>query len=264
VATPEGGSIYYQAEGSGPPVILLHSGFSHLGMWEETVPALAGRRVIRFDARGHGRTPLGKKPVLGADDLRAVMDALSIDRADLIGSSMGGSVAIDLALIAPERVGRIILAGSAPIGGVPARPEEMQSTLDIFAAMSSGGAGAAAETWAHHPMNAAASPAVRRRLGKLALQSPGVLSVGGFSNFPVTFLQPFAMTRLSQIRHPVLLIIGTRDLPSLRANAKYAAAHLPDARLVEFEEAGHFPSLEEPGRFNQLVVQFLSARRPGW
>lgn len=260
VPTPDGGSIYYRAEGNGSPVILLHSGFSHSDMWAPTLPALAGRRVIRFDARAHGRTPIGAKPVLAANDVRTVMDALGIARADFIGSSIGGSTVFDFALLEPNRVGRIIVAGSAPIGGTRASPEEVQPTFDIFTTAKERGLEAGIDKWVNHPMNSAASPAVRERLRQLARQSPAFFSIGSVENFPLTFLQPLAMTRLAELKQPVLIVIGGRDLPTLRKNAAQAVAGLPDARMVIFENAGHFPSLEDSTRFNTLVRDFLAGR----
>lgn len=258
VDAPDGGSIHYSIEGEGPPVVLLHSGFSHSGLWDETMSALQGRRVIKLDARGHGRTPLPARPALGAADVKAAMDALGIARADLIGSSMGGATAIDLALMAPDRVGKIILAGAAPMGGTGGTAADMRAMEDITVAAAESGLEAGVAKWVEHPMNAAASPAVRQRLRELALESPAIFSIRSMRNFPLTYLRPFAMNRLGELKSPVLMIVGGRDVAMIQQNARLAATS-PRMRLVFFETSGHFPSLEEPERFNGLVREFLNA-----
>src|SRR3712207_779151 len=89
--------------GAGPPVVLLHAGVADQRMWDPVAARLTGRRVIRFDLRGFGRTETGFGPFAHHRDVLAVLDALAIERAAIAGASFGGLVALEVAAVAPER-----------------------------------------------------------------------------------------------------------------------------------------------------------------
>jgi pimeloyl-ACP methyl ester carboxylesterase len=94
--------IHYEEAGSGDAVLLLHSGGTDLRMWDDQMPALAARyRVIRADARGHGRSPTPVEPFRQCDDIAALIRHLGVGRATLVGVSMGGGAATDTALAYP-------------------------------------------------------------------------------------------------------------------------------------------------------------------
>src|SRR5580698_4763226 len=102
-----------------PPVLFLHSGVSDSRAWQAVTDQLEGAvDAITFDMRGHGRTPLGTTPFRRVDDALAVLDDQQVERAYLVGNSMGGGCALDLALTAPDRVAGLLLLGTA-ISGAP-------------------------------------------------------------------------------------------------------------------------------------------------
>src|ERR1700761_375395 len=112
----EGARIWYSTYGSGLPVILLHGGLGHSGNWGYQVPALlgAGHRVVVVDSRGHGRSTRDARPYryeLMASDVLAVMDALQLERAALVGWSDGACVAMVLGSTAPQRVAGVFFFG---------------------------------------------------------------------------------------------------------------------------------------------------------
>lgn len=119
----EGGTLYYESRGSGPVVILLHGGRLDLTMWNPQVRPLAQHfRVIRYDARGHGRST-ATVPASPVEDLRRVLDHLGVKEASLVGLSMGGGVAFGFALQHPERVDKLVLAStSVHPPGIPKPP----------------------------------------------------------------------------------------------------------------------------------------------
>ncbi|MFL5381629.1 MAG: alpha/beta fold hydrolase [Longimicrobiaceae bacterium] len=120
----EGGTLYYETRGSGPPVVLLHGGGLDLSMWDPQMEALArSYRVIRFDARGHGRSTARMPPFSMHEDLRRVLDHLGVERAHLVGLSMGGGTAFDFATAYPARTLTLTLVStSGPPPGVPVPP----------------------------------------------------------------------------------------------------------------------------------------------
>jgi pimeloyl-ACP methyl ester carboxylesterase len=120
----EGGTLYYDSRGGGPAVVLLHGGGLDLTSWDAQADALAEHfRVVRFDARGHGRSAAPPGLSSPADDLGRVLDQLGVRRATLVGLSMGGGAALNFAIAHPERVERLVLVStSGPPPGVPAGP----------------------------------------------------------------------------------------------------------------------------------------------
>jgi pimeloyl-ACP methyl ester carboxylesterase len=112
-AEVNGLSLYYEEHGSGEPLVLLHGGVAGSEIFNPLLPALAaGRRIITVDLQGHGRTaeidrPL--RPELLADDVAALIEHLGLERADVLGYSLGGTVAFRLAVEHPDRVDRLIL-----------------------------------------------------------------------------------------------------------------------------------------------------------
>ena len=127
-------------EGAGPPLILLHAGIADLRSWDAMVPPLAaaGYRVVRFDARRLWPSTTEDVEFSPRDDLRAVMDALGIGRAVLIGNSRGGMLALDAAIESPERVVAVVgvAAGLAGFdgGSTPAEVRSRPSTSGSTAA----------------------------------------------------------------------------------------------------------------------------------
>jgi pimeloyl-ACP methyl ester carboxylesterase len=116
-ADVNGLSLYYEEHGSGEPLVLLHGGFGAAELWAPVLPALAaGRRVIAVDLQGHGHTADVDRPLRAetmADDVAALIEHLGLERADVMGYSLGGMVALRTAIQHPERVRRLVLVSIA-------------------------------------------------------------------------------------------------------------------------------------------------------
>lgn len=121
----DGGTLYYETRGSGPDVVLLHGSGMDLTMWDSQVePFARSFRVIRYDARGHGRSTAPMVPYSMAEDLSLVLDHIGAERAHLVGFSMGASVALDFATTNAARVLTLALISvSGPPPGAPVRPD---------------------------------------------------------------------------------------------------------------------------------------------
>jgi pimeloyl-ACP methyl ester carboxylesterase len=261
---------YYEDEGPGPPsplrdtpVVLIHGHSADLRLWEPQVPALldAGRRVVRYDVRGHGRSSV---PATGYDwehylaDLRALLDYLRVERAHLAGISMGGAIALELALEQPGRVASLTLLDSA-LPGFAYSPQFEDDIERLREAVRAEGPRAALERhWLTHPI----FDGVRRRpeafaaLRRMVLDYPAADYLDEAEYAPPE--RP-AIERLHEVRAPALVIVGERDLPDFRIIADILAENLPRARKLVVPDAGHLPSLERPEQVNPALLSFIAA-----
>jgi pimeloyl-ACP methyl ester carboxylesterase len=133
-----GGEVVYDTSGAGSPVVLLHGAFMDRRSWDHQRPAFARRfRVVRYDIRPFGESSRPEKAYSVPGDLLRLLDHLKIGRAHLVGHSFGGGVALDFALLYPERVASLVLAASPPSGFVGPE-EERKAAGAVFAAVKAG------------------------------------------------------------------------------------------------------------------------------
>jgi len=265
VELPDGATIRCDTTGEGPDVVLLHPGLWDRRVWErqmETFPA-AGFRVTRYDLRGYGGSSRpGDEAYSHAGDLLALMDALGIDRAALVGCSMGGHVAIDAVLIAPERAWALAPV-AAGLGGFEPLQEELDWWDDAFAgyeeAVEAGELERAREielrVWAPLGLDDPAGAAIRR----IAFDNIHELTMDTSAE---TEIDPPAAHRLNEIDAPTLVLKPEHDPSYMRRTADLIAAGIPDARLVFIEGADHVVNLRQPERFDEVVLGFLDEVRP--
>ncbi|MGW3209953.1 alpha/beta fold hydrolase [Streptomyces sp. NPDC001135] len=259
------GSLAYREAGSGSPLVFLHGGFLDHRMWEEQIRAFAPRhRVIAPDARGHGGSANATVPFRPVDDLAALLRGLDAAPAVLVGVSMGGATAVDCALEHPELVRAVVVSGvgtSEPVFEDP-------WALDVFAAQQRALVAGDVAGWVDafqrftagpHRDLADVSPEVVRRvremtLGTLAKHTPEEPD----HRVPVTA----TWERVADIAVPVCAINGALDAPDHLAMATRLTRLVPGARTVTVPGTAHYPSLEDPARFDAELSAFLQ-RLPG-
>jgi pimeloyl-ACP methyl ester carboxylesterase len=222
----------------------------------------AGYRVIRYDARGYGRSTTEDVAFSPRDDLRAVMDARGADRAALVGNSRGGALAFDTAIESPERVVAVV-GVAAGVGGFDGgeTPEE-QAIFEAYEAVDRAEPFDAValtdfETavWGDGP----GQPAGRLRADARAL----LTEMNGPLNDPARMkgreikLDPVANERLAELRCPVLAIGGALDFSDVTATARHLEADAPDARAVIWDDVAHMIGMEQPDRLAATIVSFL-------
>ncbi len=239
--------------GEGVPLVMIHGFSLDLRMWDPQLPALAGRRVIRYDLRGFGRSslPTPGETYAHADDLIALLDRLDVGRADLVGLSLGGAIAIDTAMLYPERVRRLVLIDSA-LAGYPWTAGDGPD----FATWEIGkqqGIAAARARWMNDPLF---TPEVAARVRNMVDDYSGWHWA---NDNPTRVNQPTANDRLADVRAPALVMVGEKDLPDFHRIARRCTAEMPDARLMIVPGAGHLASLEAPDVVNAALVDFLYA-----
>lgn len=247
--------LFYEASGSGDPVVLIHAFSVDRRMWAPQIAALESRfRVVRYDLRGHGKSEGPSAPYAPHDDLRSVLDALNIDRATLIGLSAGATIATDFAIAYPKRVARLVLASPGLNGHVPSTP--LTWTQPVFQAAGAGDAERAARLWADTPIMA-----VRNELSVASTVKDLVMAnvrIWTFKANPTRPLTPLAITRLSEVACPVLVILGERDLPHIKDIASLLVDGIRGARLATIPGAGHIVNLDARDAFNRAVQSFLT------
>jgi pimeloyl-ACP methyl ester carboxylesterase len=259
-AETDGVRLAYDVTGDGEPVVLLHAGIVDRGMWNDVVPLLADQfRVIRFDARGFGessRAPDG--PFARWDDLIAVMDAVGVERAHLVGVSQGAETALDATLTAPGRVDHLILVG-AGMRGWDFREELNDRWQAEVAAWERGDLDGCAEvsmgTWFDGPMRTAADvdPDVRQRAWAMQRRAIDLENDDAQAQAP----DPPTSERLGKVSAPTLVAVGELDQPDMVAIAEKLAAEIRGARHELLPGVAHLPPMERPADFAALVRDFL-------
>jgi 3-oxoadipate enol-lactonase len=240
-----------------PVVVLSNSLGSTLAMWDAQAPRLAERfRVVRYDTRGHGRSPVPQGPYSIddlADDLLGLLDRLEVDRAHLVGLSLGGMTAMRLAARNPERVDRLaVLCTSALLG--PA-----EAWHDRAATVRAQGTGAVAEAvvgrWytgefaARYPDRVAAAEA-------MVAATPAE----GYAGCCEAIAAMDLTGDLSAIAAPTLAIAGADDPATPPEHLERIAAGVKDGSLLVVPRAAHLASDEQPEIVNRALVDHLTAR----
>lgn len=265
-ADVDGEYVHYHAAGTGPPVVLLHGLLAWSWTWRNNLSALAaaGYRVLAPDLRGFGLTARPHTGFSLWDQARLVerwMSAMGVERAVLIGNSMGGEISMRLALQSPERVRGLVLVCSSAY---------VQANLPTVARVAIGlpVLGPMLIRWyamnprfAREALSAGhADPArvqeesVRAYL--LPARTPGAAS--GLLRLLREEDFGAAAERLGELQQPSLVIWGARD-PWLPVDqGRRLAAHLPGATLHVFPDAGHIPHEDHPDEFNALVSDWLA------
>ncbi len=257
------GGIAFDDEGSGGPVVLLHAGVADRRMWGSLVaPLSAGHRVIRPDSRGFGETLPPTGPWSHHTDVLALLEGLLVDRAHVVGASMGAGVAVEVALARPDAVASLILAapGGALFGDAP--PELRPIWAAEVDALDRGDLDAAVEVnlraWVDGPHRSAdaVDPDVRAFVGRMQREA-FELPQWDDEVAPEHELTPSASGRFAELRCPVLVLVGDGDQPSVIATAERLAAEAPNVRLVGWPDVAHMLTLERPDEFAALVDGFL-------
>lgn len=268
----EGGRLHTDSAGQGTALVLLHAGIADLTMWDDDVPALAiNHQVIRYDARGFGRSESRAVPFSNRDDLRRVLDHFAIDRGHILGISRGGHVAVDFCLEFPARVRSLILVASGLGGFTPDPPPADDPETRMFQEMEATYARKEFERLAElevqafvdgprQPPSRVPSP-VRERVRRMSLADL-TRPDEGVKPQP---LDPPAAGRLGEIDAPTLILIGDLDTSGTLATADALARGIRGARKVVLPGVAHMVNLEQPAKFQRIVLDFLADRdgRPG-
>lgn len=246
----EGATICGETRGGNPSLVLLHGLGGSRATWDRVVAALpAEQPLLRYDLRGFGASIMDEDIEFShADDLLAVLDSQGIEKATIVGLSLGGATAINFAIDHPERVERLIAVSPALVAWEWSE-EWRERWRAISRAARAGDMAEARRLWWEHPLFATtrasdAADELRRSInaysGRVWVKDPQRRTVPD-------------VERLHLIKAPTLLLTGELDLPDFRLIADLLEASVPDIRRIDYAGAGHMLPLERPGEVTAAI-----------
>jgi pimeloyl-ACP methyl ester carboxylesterase len=233
-------------------------------MWDpqwETYPTTY--RVVRYDLRGFGRSPIGPGRFSHAGDLVELLERQGMQKASLVGVSMGGRAALEVALARPDLVETLVLVGagfpghdwSAEMKAADAAEMEALERGDIDAAVE-----VCMRTWVDGPRRQPedVDPGVRERVAEMQ-RLAYELQLPVWETADEEPLVDKLAERLGEVAVPTLILVGEEDVPEMHQIADRLERELPNAQRASIADTAHVPSLERPREFDQLVLPFLQS-----
>ena len=259
-----GTRLYYETAGepggAGHPLVLIHAHTFDSRMWDDQVEELGQRwQVLRYDARGYGRSAAPDGPFAHTADLKALLDHVEVESAYVLGLSMGGLIAIDFALAYPESTDALVAADTL-LGGY--RWKQLgRSIASVHSTGRESGVEAAKDLWLSLDLLGPAMerPNVASRVREIVADYSGW---HWLNRAAVRGEEPLAIERLEDITASTLAIVGERDLPDFHVITDALCRRIPGARKVVIPGVGHMANMEDPATFNQTVETFLSSLSP--
>jgi pimeloyl-ACP methyl ester carboxylesterase len=261
-ADVNGARLYYEVAGAGQPLLMVHAGIASSAMWDDQFTFFARtHKVVRYDMRGFGQSPPVADEYQRHEDIRALLDFLDIDRAYLMGCSMGGSACMNFALDYPDRADALIMVGSAPGGFSYEGWSPTPLIEELEAAYKQGDQARVNEVEVRLFVDGAGrtpdqvSPALRQKvydMNLIALRNEKLLGKDVPPPTP-------AAERIAELSLPVLVIVGDLDEAYTLRAADFMAANIPGAHKIVMPGTAHLPNMEFPDAFNAHVQTFLDS-----
>lgn len=254
-------TLAYDDAGHGDCVVLIHGHPFDRALWEPQVAALRGAfRVIAPDLRGFGQSPVTPGSVTMrqfAADIEDLLDSLRIERAAIVGLSMGGLVAMDLAVTHP---GRYWALGLVATTAEPVTPEEKETRYERADATDRDGMQVLVEYMHTGVYGPDCPPEIRERVDAMMAAAP---PAGAAAALRGRAERPDYRPGLAALDIPALVCAGTADPWSDTAITERIVATLQRPEILLINGAGHLPNLEAETEFNQALLSFLKAHAPG-
>jgi pimeloyl-ACP methyl ester carboxylesterase len=261
-APVENGELYYEVEGNGPAILLLHAGVADHTMWDPQMADFSqAHTVVRHDLRDYGKSHTSDTSFSNRQDICDLLMHLEIERAAIVGNSRGGQIALDFTLAYPQMTSALVWVNGG-VGGMDFdSPPELDAWFEKLEALDEakdweGLTDLEVQTWGdgiNQPVGRAPEN-VRRKLREMILA--GYRRVDGEAT--PRALEPPAVGRLQEVQCPVLLVVGDLDTPGTLASADLLTERVPQAEKVVFHNVAHMASMEQPERFNSVVLDFLA------
>lgn len=255
-------SLYYEETGRGSPLVMIHGGLLDGRSWDLQVDAFGGDyRVVRYDTRHHGRSRSEPGEFCNFEDLRAVLVGLGIEKAVMVGSSLGARTAIDFAITYPDRVTALILV-SPGASGFEHHSAAFAKHSQEFGRSFQGGIDAAIEYFLRWTLDGPTRPSsavdssVRDKVRRMVKDSVVKQSPQNV----LKELEPPAIGRFNEILAPTLVVVGEVDQPYIHELADMVATSAQNAEVAVIPDSAHMVNMEAPQAFNNAVRTFLADR----
>jgi pimeloyl-ACP methyl ester carboxylesterase len=253
----DGTRIAWAEHGAGSPLLLMHGlGYASWGWGPVLEPLAEHFRVLTFDNRGIGGSDRPPGPYTArmlAEDGIAVLDAAGVERAHVVGTSLGGMAAQELALGWPERVERLVLACTTP-GGAASHPMP-EATVRLIMEPTPLPREERFRVFVRNALSEPYDEAVVEEITALRIKEAQILEA--WQAQAAAGMSFDAFDRVGGIAAPTLVVTGTADEVVDPRNSELLAERIPGARLERFDGCGHLFFWQEPGRFVSLVTEFL-------
>lgn len=251
----DGCRLRYERAGEGPALVCVHGYGLDRRMWDAQFEHLAGRyTVVRYDCRGFGEsTGTLDDSYTHGGDLVALLDHLELERATLMGLSMGAQTSLEAAVVNPERVERLVLPGPW-LADYTFSKDYHEMWLLLAKQAQDYGLEVAKEMWRESMLFnlEGRSPEAGRRLREI-MESWSGWHLEHLAHFPYTRVSE----RLAELQVPTQIVLGDLDLPDFKGVAARLAERIPGARSQVLEGVGHLPNMEAPAEFAACVDGFL-------
>jgi len=259
--TVDGGEIHYETAGAGSPVVLLHLGALSMAIWDREFELLAAEHtVVRYDARNHGLSSTATEPWSHRDDLRLLLDGLGIERATLVGESLGARTSIDFALTWPDRVDRLLLGAPGASGMTHRDPFILDQLARMGAARSIDEVvEPVLRMWVDGPNRQPEQidPELRAFCRRIKTDT-FTRHMRGWGIQPV---EVGAIDRMAELAMPITVVLGALDSSDIYDVVDRITKDAPRAELVTLPDTGHAVHLEQPDRFSEILRAFIPSGR---
>ena len=262
-AEVNGTKLYYELAGQGEAIVLINGFTLDTRMWDDQFQEFSKQyRVLRYDARGYGKssTSLGED-YTDVDDLMSLMRKLDIEKAYVIGLSMGGSIAIDFTLSYPEAVDKLVLVDST-LNGYTWTERYGASLRSIWTTCKEQGLEAAKAQWLDFEIFCSESenPKAYQGLKEIIDDYSGIHFLNDdLPGYRVKMKDPPIAERLADIHVPTLVIVGECDSSDFHIIADLVVGDASQARKFVIPKVKHMANMEDPVTFNKEVLSFLSS-----
>lgn len=272
VSASDGTRLYYEEAGCGEPIVFVHEFAGNYRTWEPQLRYFSrAHRCIAFSARGYPPSDIPSDPAaygqeIACDDVLAVMDALGLERAHVVGHSMGAYTALHVGLKSPDRCLSVTAAGCGWGSSPGARDAAVQQCEEIAEMFRSEPISVAAERYAHFPMRLSFKAKDARGFDEFVR----LLASNNGDGAALTMLN-LQLKRptlwelegaLRTFRPPLLVVVGDEDEPCLDGSL-FLKRVVPTAALATIPRAGHTITSEEPAAFNRLLEEMFAAVAAG-
>ncbi|MBC7828742.1 MAG: alpha/beta hydrolase [Chitinophagaceae bacterium] len=257
-------NVYYERIGKGNTLLLLHAGLQDHSMWAEQVKVLSLHYdVVTPDLPFHGKTTGNDTTLLAQEVVKILLDSLHIQKLSVAGLSMGASVAQDFMIAYPQRVEKVFLISPGLNGydkkyGIDSLSMNWyhQFSKALDAKDTPRAALEFTRAWAEGIYRAGDS--LQAPVSKYVYdKSLANLRLHKMEGWPLLQNNPPAIERVSNVKVPVLVIDGDKDLPYITQTARYLEKNIPGARRIVMQGVAHMLNMEKPEELNKILIDFL-------